>query len=176
MNRCVHTYARGLLVVGSALVALGDFAPVRAQRTGSTTLMVRVAPESYLNPSHIDLHYTISGDGSADITSQSHSIAAWVRAAPGQQIRLTARFVPAAGVPGASPVIRWAGAPVLATLGGQAGTCTAGTAEAGATVELVSGWLRSGTLTCAVTFSLASPRALPPGDYRVGVDLSLFSE
>jgi hypothetical protein len=166
-----------VILVGVSLMGFGSLA-VLAQRTATTTLMVRVSPEAHLNPTQIQLHYQISADGSSDLISQTERIAAWVRVPPGQQIRLTARFAPLVGPQGAlsDAVIGWTGASIHSTHGGQEATCTGGTAVVDSSHDMISGWHRSGTVTCAVTFVLASARMLPPGRYTADVDLNLRTE
>jgi hypothetical protein len=166
------------VVISAAMAALW-FAPgARAQRSATTTLVLRVAPEAHLNPPQVTLHFRVSADGASDVASQTETIAAWVRALPGQRIRLTALpgalTGPAGVVPGSA--IRWSGAPARATSGGQSATCTSGSFNGAAAQDLASGWRSSGTLACAVTFSLADPRGLPPGAYMAVVNLSLRAE
>jgi hypothetical protein len=162
----------------AAMAALWPAARVGAQRSATTILVVRVAPEAHLNPSQVTLHFRVSTDGASDITAQTETVAAWVRALPGQRIRLTAGPAiltgPAGAVPGS--LIRWSGSAARATSGGQSATCTSGSFEGTAAQDLVAGWQRSGTLTCAVTFSLSDPRSWPPGAYAGVVDLALRAE
>jgi len=136
------------------------------QRTATTTLMVQVRPEAYVVPSQIPLHFRVSADGASDVTVQTATITAWVRALPGQAIRIVAR--PSAGFP-----FSWSGSATRATQGAQSASCTSGTSDGMAPAELVSGWSRSGILTCAVTFFLTDARALDPGLYTANVDLAI---
>jgi hypothetical protein len=149
--------------------------PAGAQRSGTTALVLQVNPEARLDPQQVAVNFRVSADGSSEVTSQTTSVAAWVRALPGQQIRVTARLLSLNGPDGPAPVtaVRWAGSRTRATAGGQAATCSSGTFEAGASHDLVLGWQRSGILTCAVNFELAAPRNLPPGLYSGIVDLAL---
>jgi hypothetical protein len=60
--------------------------------------------------------------------------------------------------------------------GAEAARCAGGSFASGDTQDLVAGWQHSGVLTCAVTFSLADPRSLPPGAYTGMVDFILRAE
>jgi hypothetical protein len=150
-------------------VALSLTASVLAQRTGTTTLALRVDPEARLNPSQIAMNFRVSAGGANDITTQTQTIEARVRALPGQPIRLTAT------ASGTIPLsaLRWSGSPAGAAGGGEQAACSSGTFETAATQDLVTGWSRSGTLTCTVTFSLADPASLPPGNYTGNIALAI---
>jgi len=149
--------------------------PSGAQHNGSTTLAVHVNPEARLDPRQLALNFRVSADGASDVTSQTASVAATVRALPGQTIRVTAQLVGFNGPDGPTPVtqIVWAGSMARATAGAQAAACSSGTFQTGTTQDLVLGWQRSGILTCAVTFALAEPRSLSPGLYSGTVNLAL---
>lgn len=166
----------GLAVGGVWLLSLA--AALFAQRSGTTALVVNIAPEAHLNPAQVALQFRISADGSSDIGSQSQEIAAWVRALPGRPIRLTASIAGFTGPSGTVPIsaLGWSGEPTRATAGGQAAACTSGSFGGGAPQDLVSGWTRSGTLACRVAFSLADPRSLTPGLYSGVVNLTLRAE
>ena len=161
--------------VAAALLLACLVSPGGAQRNGSTTLVVQVNQEARLDPQQVALNFRVSADGASDVTSQTASVAAMVRALPGQQIRVTARLGSLNGPDGPVPVtqVGWAGSTTRATAGGQGATCSSGTFQAGATQDLVLGWQRSGILTCAVNFGLAAPRGLAPGLYSGTVDLAL---
>jgi hypothetical protein len=140
-----------------------------AQRTATTTMVVRIDPETHVSPSQINLSFRVSADGASDVTSQTETVAAWVRAAPGQTIHLTAS---AAGtLP--LPALRWSGAMAQATAGGQQASCTSGLFDSGVTQDLAERWTKSGTLTCIVTFSLAEPRSLAPGLYTGSIGIAI---
>ena len=149
--------------------------PASAQRSGTTTLVLRVNQEARLDPPQVALNFRVSADGASDVTSQTTSVAAMVRALPGQDIRVTARLVTLNGPDGPVPVsaVGWAGSTTRATGGGQAASCSSGTFQPGATQDLVLGWQRSGILACAVNFALAAPRNLSPGLYSGTVNLAL---
>jgi hypothetical protein len=166
---------RSILVV--ALVA-ACWVQSGAQRSGNTTLVVRVTPEAHLMPSQVGLRFRTSPGGVGDITSQTATISAWVRAVPGQHIRLTASLAQLSDATGAvfSQAVRWNGTPIQATGGGQTAICTNGTLQSGSTQDLIAGWQRSGTLSCAVSFGLSDPQGLPAGSYTGRVDLNLRSE
>ncbi len=158
-----------------AALLLACVATGGAQRSGTTTLVLQVNPEALLDPQQLTLNFRVSADGASDVTSQTTSVAAWVRALPGQRIRVTARLASLNGPEGPVPVeaVRWSGSATRATSGARAAACSSGTFQAGATHDLVLGWQRSGILTCAVRFELAAPRTLPPGLYSGAVALAL---
>jgi hypothetical protein len=139
---------------------------------------VRVAPEAHLNPERLALHFRVSRDGASDSGIQTAQVAAWVRALPNQQVRLlaTAELSGPDG-PVRNVSIRWNGTAAAATGGGRQALCGSGLLQTGAPgQDVVSGWLRSGTLACVMNFSLADPRSLPPGEYSGMVDFSLRTQ
>jgi hypothetical protein len=148
-----------------------------AQRSGTTTLVLQVNPEARLDPQQITLNFRVSGDGASDVTSQTTNVTAWVRALPGQQIRVTARLASLAGPDGPVPItaLRWSGSTTRAIAGGRAATCSSGTFQTGAVHDLVLGWQQSGIMSCAVNFGLLAPRNLPPGLYSGTVQLALIT-
>jgi len=162
-------------IVVAIAAALWLVASVLAQRTGSSSLVVNVAPEAHLSPSQIPLRFIVTADGAGDVTTQAASIAAWVRALPRQQIHLMARIDAVAG-PGPAPAIVWSGSVSRSTGGAQSAACTAGSFASGPSQEMVSGWQLSGTLTCAVTFSLENPQSLAPGVYSTTISLALQAQ
>ena len=149
-----------------------------AQRTATTVLQVQVQPEAHLAPQQISLRFRVSPDGSSDVTSQTESIAAWVRALPGQRIRLLTRVVSLTGPTGPiSPTaLGWSGGPIRPGSGAQNAGCTAGTFDPAQAADLIANWTRSASLACSVTFSLISPGTLPPGSYSGTIELTLRSE
>jgi hypothetical protein len=149
--------------------------PDAAQPVARTRLVLRVEPEARLDPPQVSLSFRVSADGLSDVTSQTASVAAWVRALPRQRIRVTARLASLNGPDGPAPVsaVRWAGSTARAAAGGQAATCSSAAFRPDTTQDLVLGWQRSGILVCAVTFELAAPRSLSPGPYSGTVDLAL---
>ncbi len=96
---------------------------IGAQRTGTTTLAVHVNQEARLDPRRVALNFRVSADGASDVAIQTASVAAWVRALPGQQIRVIARLVSLNGPDGPMPVtqVGWAGSATRATAGGPGG-------------------------------------------------------
>jgi len=162
-----------LILAGIAALCLAGGVP--AQQRSTTALVVQVVPEARLNLSRIALSFRVSADGMSDVTSTTQTVAAWVRALPGQPIRVTASAGALGGQSGSLPLsaLRWSGSVAGATGGGQQAACTDGSFETGATQDLVAAWARSGTLTCTVTFSLADPRTLPPGLYTGWVSLAI---
>ena len=151
---------------------------MNAQQNAATTLQVVIQPEVHLAPQQISLRFQVSPDGSSGVTSQTESIAAWVRALPGQRIRLQARVLSLTGPTGPiSPTaLGWSGSLVRASASAPAAAGTAGTFEAANPGDLISNWMRSASLTCVVTFSLLSPGTLPPGSYTGTIELTLRSE
>ena len=149
-----------------------------AQQTTTTKLQVQIQPEAHLAPQQISLSFRVSPDGSSDVTSQTESIAAWVRALPGQRIRLQTRVVSLTGPTGPiSPTaLGWSGGLIRAGSSAQNAACTAGTFDGVQAADLIANWTRSASLACAVTFSLISPSTLPPGSYSGTIELTLRSE
>ena len=149
-----------------------------AQKTATTTLQVQVQPEAHLAPQQITLRFQVSPDGTSDVSSQTESIAAWVRALPGQRIRLQASVLSLTGPTGpiSASALGWSGSLLRASSGAQGAACTAATFDAAQPLDLISNWTRSASLTCAVTFSLISPRTLAPGSYTGTIDLTLRAE
>jgi hypothetical protein len=149
-----------------------------AQQTATTTLQVQIQAEAHLAPHQISLRFRVSPDGSSDVTRQTESIAAWVRALPGQRIRLQANVLSVTGPNGPiSPAeLHWNGSLLRASVGIQSPTCTSGTFEPGQPMDLVSNWTRSASLTCVETFTLVPPATRPPGLYIGTIDLILRSE
>ena len=166
------------IVAGAVIAAFWPSGRIGAQRSGSTSLALHVAPEAHLNPSQVALRLVVSADGSGEIASQTAVIATWVRALPNQRIRLIGHMANLSGPAGAVPIsaIRWSGSSLRATSGAEVAICAGGSFASGDTQDLVAGWQRSGMLTCAVTFSLADPRSLPPGTYTGVVDFILRAE
>src|SRR5208283_2524346 len=163
------TGVRAILLLG-CVIGTGA-----AQTSGTTSLVMQVNPEARLDPQQIAVNFRVSADGASGVTSQTTGVTAWVRALPGQQIRVTANLSSLSGPNGLVPVtqVTWAGSTAGATGGGQAATCSSGTFATGATEDLVLGWQRPGTLTCAVSFALAAPGNLAPGVYSGTVNLAL---
>jgi hypothetical protein len=158
---------RGQIFGGTALLSLA-FA-LMAQRTATTTLVVRVDPETHVSPARVNLSFRVSADGASDVSSQTETVAAWVRSPRSQTIHLSAS---AAGTFPLS-ALRWSGTVTQATGGGQQASCTAGSFAGGVSQDLAGSWTRSGTIRCAVTFSLADPRSLAPGLYTGAVDIAI---
>jgi len=100
-----------------------------------------VNQEARLDPRQVELNFRVSADGASDVASRTATVVAWVRALPGQQIRVTAQLGSLNGPDGPMPVtqVGWAGSATRATAGGQAATCSSGTFQPGATQDLVAG-------------------------------------
>jgi len=160
------------------LAALALVAAVGAQHQASTGLAVQVTPEAHLDPTQVALRFQVSEDGTGDITSQTQAIAAWVRALPNQQIRVTARLENVTGPDSArlASGIQFSGSATRATEGARGATCASGSFVGGAAQELVAGWRRNGRLTCSVRFALANPRSLQPGVYAAVLSLAVRAE
>jgi hypothetical protein len=132
-----------------------------AQQSPTATLQVQVVPEARVDPSHLILHFEVPGDSEGP-PSQTVTVSARVRAAPGRLIHLTATQI------GTLPV-RWTGTAISASGGGRQAECVGGTFAARNPQNLVEGWEKSGTLTCTFTFFLAG--SLPPGSYTTTLHL-----
>ncbi|MBZ5583106.1 MAG: hypothetical protein LAQ30_13065 [Acidobacteriia bacterium] len=158
------------VAAAAAVVALWAGARIAGQQSASTTLVVHVPPEAHLNPPAVSLRFRLPADA-----SQAVPFSAWVRALPNQRIGVTAVLRDLSGPAGAVPgsALRWRGSRSAATHGGAEAACAGGSFATGASQQLVSGWNRSGTLTCALVFSLSED--LPPGDYSGSVSL-MFAE
>jgi hypothetical protein len=151
---------------------------LHSQQTATTTLQVQIRPEAHLAPEQVSLRFQISRDGSSDATTRTENIAAWVRALPGQRIRLQASVssLTGPGGPISPAALRWSGGLLRTSSGAQNAACSAGTFDPAQPVDLISNWTRSASLTCAVTFALISPGTLPPGSYNGTINLTLKSE
>ncbi|MEI9971796.1 MAG: hypothetical protein WDO73_06915 [Ignavibacteriota bacterium] len=112
------------------------------------------------------------------MTTQTAVVTAKVRALSGQKFRVMARMTnlqgPAGGAPAAT--LRWTAAVVSATAGATQATCAGGAFRGATSQDVVQGWGRSGTLSCAMTFELTGARTLPPGVYSGIVDLSVGAQ
>jgi hypothetical protein len=170
----MHQRVAVIAVLALLVLAIGGL----AQHSATTTLALVVRPEAWVQPQQVPLTFQVSADGATDIVSQGASVAAWVRALPGETIRVTMQLAnlqgPEGRLSGAS--LRWSGTAALATGGGRAAACTSGAFAAGAAAQdLVEGWQKSGTVECAVTWQLADPRSLPPGRYSGLVQITVAS-
>jgi hypothetical protein len=165
--------------LGIALCAIlaAIAAGLAQQRSAQTRLAVRIEPEARVIPERISLRFQVSPDGLGGVTAQTHTVAAWVRSLPSQQIRLTAALENLAGPAGAVPptAVHWSGKVERATSGGTEASCTSGKLG-NSELPLATGWSRSGALACLVVFSLAEPQSLLPGKYTGVVRLSLRAE
>jgi len=143
----------------------------------SSGLVVQVNPEAYVSPSSIPLSFSVNNPGDV-VSSQPVSITGWVRALPGQQIRLSALAASLTGPAGPEPAsaIGFAGTMTNATGGAKAATCAAGGFSGASAQPLVAGWGQSGIATCSVTFTLASDTGWPAGAYTARIDLTAASQ
>lgn len=166
------TLARVLMLLALPMVQSA------VQHSGPTSLLVRVEPVARIDPQQVVLHFRKSADGSSDLTTQAASVTAWVRALPGQRIRVAARLVDLEGPNGpiAISALRWTGQLVSATAGARQAACSSGGFGGEDAQDLVEGWERSGVLTCSVNFELTGARNLSPGLYRGLVKLSLGTQ
>lgn len=148
-----------------------------AQNSGTTALVLRVPPESRIDPSQIALSFFVSPDGRADVITAPAQIVARVRALSGQTIRITAVLPELQGPSGPLPAaaVSWNGAVAGATGSARQATCASGAFASGAQ-DLVVGWHTSGELTCSLNFQLAHPRTLPPGAYSGIVTLAIAAQ
>lgn len=149
-----------------------------AQSSRTVSLVLQVNPEARLDPQWVALSFVVAGDGGSDGASQTASVAASVRALPGQRIRVTAVLASLTGPDGPVPVsvLDWSGSANGATAGARAATCSSGTFKPGAIHDLVLGWQRSGAIACTVTFKLSAPETLAPGRYSGTVDLAVDAQ
>jgi hypothetical protein len=160
--------------LGLSLLLFGAAAAAWGQKSAATGLVIQVNPEAHLSPSTANLTFRVTQAGEI-VVSQPITVSAWVRSVPGQQIQLIARVKSLTGPAGDVPVsaLRWSGSMAKATGGGVAASCTSGTFADGLANSLISGWIRSGIVTCDLTFSLATDADGPTGLYNAEVDLTL---
>jgi len=148
-----------VFLVVLALVVLPAGRRIAAQRSGSTTLVLSVAPESRLEPRQATLNFRVSADGASDVTTQSATVSAWVRPLSGQTVRVTASLT---GLPAGA--VTWSGTRAGASGGARTAACTSGTFTSGVSQDLVQGWVGAGILTCTLNFQL-DRTGLSPGLY-----------
>jgi hypothetical protein len=150
---------------------------VAAANSAGTGLVVQVNPEAHLSPSSANLTFRVTQAGEI-VAGQPFTVNAWVRALPGQEIRLIARVKSLTGPAGSVPVssLRWSGSVAKATGGGAAASCTSGTFADSPAESLISGWMRSGIVACDLTFSLATDIGAPTGLYTAAIDLALAAQ
>ena len=155
----------------------GGFAlALHGQRSG---LVVQVNPEAYVSPSSIQLSFSVSNPGDV-VSLPPVEITGWVRALPGQTIRLSALAGSLTGPAGPEPAsaIGFTGTMTRATGGAKAANCATGSFSgdfSGSTAQpLIAGWGQSGIATCSVTFALTSGSGWPAGVYtaRIGLDVA----
>jgi len=159
-----------LAVAGAVLLA-----PLFAQASAGTGLLVRILPEARLNQQSVAV--TIVVDASGAISSQTAILEAWIRALPVQTVRFVAQSGQLIGPSGSLPagLLRWQGSALGSTGGGRSAQCTDGAFTGGLDL-LASGWGRSGTLTCQVQFTLDATQNPAPGVYTAQVDLALYAQ
>jgi hypothetical protein len=145
------------------------------QRRGATTLSVRVAPESQVEPSQVPVRFVVSADGRDDVAGEPTLVTARVRSVPGRQIHLMAAVGGVTGPSDGAPSARfeWSGSAVQASAGARTASCANGAFADGASQDLVTGWYQSGSLTCSFSFRLANARELLPGTYTAIFALTL---
>ena len=139
----------------------------------STSLVIRIQPESHLSPSSIPLSFTVVRPGET-IVSEPVEVTGWVRSLPGQSIQLTVQTAltgPAGTVSGSR--LSWTATQGRATGGGLTSTCTRGSFTGGAIQSLISGWSESGIATCNVSFALTTASDWPTGTYSGRAILAL---
>jgi hypothetical protein len=143
---------------------------VYGQQQGSTQLAVRVAPEAYLNPRKLVLRFTIRPDGSPT-GDEMVDVRAMVRALAGQTIEIATAATDlqsdSSMIPASNLYFR--GVRTVAKSGAESATCGSGALQE---TKLVTNWVRSGVLNCAVAFSL-KPGQYTPGTYTTTVTLDL---
>jgi hypothetical protein len=148
---------------------------VPAQQSRSTALVVRVGPEVKLIPEQVAIHFLVPADNTADSINQNTAIEAWVRAFPGERIRLTAVLSGVQGPEGAVPgnSVRLTGSKSTATGGGLAASCSSGTFDVDKPQDLVSNWQESGIVACNLTLTLTNAVSRAPGEYTGIVTFSI---
>lgn len=141
-------------------------------------MVLRVSPESRLDPQQIALSFFVSPDGTKDVITVPAQVVASVRALTGQSIRVTA-LLPSLDGP-AGPVsagaVSWIGSASGATGNARQATCSNGAFAPGIAQDLVAGWQTSGTLTCSLIFQLIQPHTLPPGAYSGRVSFAVATQ
>ena len=144
---------------------------------GSSTLTIQVQPEAYVNPASIDLTFNVIHPGEM-IDNTSLQVYGWVRALPGQSIRLTASaaLLDPSGAPVDPRWLHWAGALTRATGGAATSSCTNGSFSFSGPQDLVAGWKESGIAMCAITFSLATGSDWRDGSYHARVALAVRAQ
>jgi hypothetical protein len=162
-----------IAVLAMLVLAIGGL----AQHSATTTLAL-VVPEAWVQPQQVPLTFQVSADGAADIVSQGASVAAGVRALPGEAIRVTMQLANLQG-PGKSGLRRQS---AMERHRGPRHRRRAGGSvhfrrsdRRGSRPGPGEGWQKSGTVECAVTRQLADPRSLPPGRYSDLVQITAAS-
>ncbi|MBI3210531.1 MAG: hypothetical protein HYZ37_16725, partial [Candidatus Solibacter usitatus] len=105
-------------------------------------------------------------------------ITAKVRANGNEQIRVV--FRPVNGVEGpegqTAASLRWAGSKVRGVAGAEGTNCTSGATDGNSEQQINSTWVRSGHLSCTVSFSLAGASKLPPGTYKTDLEVKVVTQ
>jgi len=150
----VQKYWIGLLILLSVTATPKAF----TQRNSSSVLVVRIGPEARVDPSQITLSFRVP-----DQLVQTATVAAWVRALPGQQIHIAARLLNLTGPDGSvsSAALAWKGAVSEASAGGKQASCSSGSFASGSMPSLAMNWRQSGMLRCTVSFELSTASLLP---------------
>ena len=160
---------------GAALVVLLmlTLSPRAPGQRSSTALVLRVGPESRIEPSQKVLSFHAMDD-----VNQTAQVAVAVRALPQQQILVRARLDQLDGPSGPVPVtsVTWTGAAVRSSGGGTLAACGNGRFSPGQSEDLAWNWKDSGTLACRFDFTLGASGALPPGRYTGTVNLSVATQ
>jgi hypothetical protein len=166
MNRLILYVRPSILIVASAGRLLGE----SGQATSS--LVLRVRPEAIVTPVRCSLRFVVGTDGSP-IAEENIQVQAKVRALPRQKIEIVANVTELQGeatrIPAANLLFR--GVRTSARSGAESASCSSGSV---ATASLVSNWIQSGSLTCAVSFFL-KPGKYVPGTYTGNVALELVT-
>jgi hypothetical protein len=166
------------LLLGMLLLLACAELPGTPQRVADTNLVVRVGPEASIDPSKVPLHFQVSADGTSDVRTQAAVVTARVRALPGQKIRVMARLTNLYGPVGPVPAaaLRWTASVASATAGATQATCSGGAFTSATAQDVVQGWGRSGTLSCAMNFELTGAGTLAPGAYSGLVDFTVGAQ
>jgi len=128
---------------------------------GSSGLVIQVKPEAWVDPPDIHLTFQVNQPGEV-VDSAPLTVTGWVRALPGQPIRILAS---------SDRSVDWSSFRLSATGGAAAASCLSGGLDTGLTQDLVSNWTQSGIIRCSITFHLHSQNDWLPGTYNVRIAL-----
>lgn len=149
-----------------------------ASAADSSALSVAIQPELRLNLSTVNVQVVIPDGPVEELQVPPISVIALARPGHGQRIRLTARaegqLHNAASI---IPVtrLRWITEKTSSYAGGAEARCTSGQMQS-ATADMVEGWLRPGSVACAIALFFTVPPGAAPGIYAMTVSFDLRLE